>query len=170
MKISQKGFIAPLLLALIAILLIGGGAYVYVQNKQSNQPVVVSQTSQATSTVVTSSVTIDSVNVYTGPDTPPGEWVVELRGKGFSKSSIISLKRDGEASTTVSAYPGSPDLDGTRIDFPTPTNFGPLNLNAIGKGDTTSNKNAASIYSVQILNGTSTSNIIPIPNPYAGRG
>ncbi|MDO8604011.1 MAG: hypothetical protein Q7K40_01195, partial [bacterium] len=36
----QKGFIAPLLIALITILLIGGGAYVYVQNKQANQSVV----------------------------------------------------------------------------------------------------------------------------------
>ena len=35
---TSKGFVAPLLLALIALLLIGGGAYVYLQ-KQSNQPV-----------------------------------------------------------------------------------------------------------------------------------
>ena len=41
MKISQKGFIAPLLLALIALLLIGGGAYVYIQNKQPNQPATI---------------------------------------------------------------------------------------------------------------------------------
>lgn len=37
MKTIQKGFFTPLLLAIIAILLIGGGAYVYVQNKQANQ-------------------------------------------------------------------------------------------------------------------------------------
>ena len=41
MKTSPKGFIAPLLLALIALLLIGGGAYVYVQNKEISQNVVV---------------------------------------------------------------------------------------------------------------------------------
>ena len=34
MKTSQKGFISPLLLALIAILLVSGGVYVYVQKKQ----------------------------------------------------------------------------------------------------------------------------------------
>jgi len=45
----QKGFIAPLLLALIALLLIGGGAYVYVQNKPANQPVTASSTTQTTS-------------------------------------------------------------------------------------------------------------------------
>ncbi|MCR4276432.1 MAG: hypothetical protein NUV90_03540 [Candidatus Parcubacteria bacterium] len=39
MKTSQKGFISPLLLALIAVLLIGGGVYAYVQNKQASQPV-----------------------------------------------------------------------------------------------------------------------------------
>ena len=32
----KKGFITPLLLALIALLLIGGGVYVYIQNKQVN--------------------------------------------------------------------------------------------------------------------------------------
>ncbi|MDP2655828.1 MAG: hypothetical protein Q8P17_04940 [bacterium] len=33
MKTSRKGFISPLLLVLIVVLLIGGGAYAYVQNK-----------------------------------------------------------------------------------------------------------------------------------------
>jgi hypothetical protein len=50
----QKGFIVPLLLALIATLLIGGGAYVYVQNNQTNQPAVVTPTTQATSTAQSS--------------------------------------------------------------------------------------------------------------------
>ncbi len=54
MKTLHKGFIAPLLLALIALLLIGGGAYVYVHNKQANQSAIVSQTAQATSTAQTS--------------------------------------------------------------------------------------------------------------------
>ena len=51
MKNSQKGFIAPLLLVLIAVLLIGGGAYVYTRNKSNNQSMVAGQTTQATSTV-----------------------------------------------------------------------------------------------------------------------
>ncbi len=38
MKTPQKGFISPLLLALVAVLLLGGGAYMYTQNKQGNQP------------------------------------------------------------------------------------------------------------------------------------
>ncbi len=50
MKNSQKGFVMPLILALIAILLVGGGAYVYTQDKQGNQTNVVSQTTDTTST------------------------------------------------------------------------------------------------------------------------
>jgi hypothetical protein len=49
MNTTHNGFIAPLLLALIALLL-AGGAYVYIQNKQSDQPAVVSSTTQATTT------------------------------------------------------------------------------------------------------------------------
>lgn len=41
MKNSQKGFIAPLLLALIAILLVGGGAYVYMQIRIERQTMVI---------------------------------------------------------------------------------------------------------------------------------
>ncbi|MCR4285343.1 MAG: hypothetical protein NUW00_00440 [Candidatus Kaiserbacteria bacterium] len=50
MKNSHKGFISPLLLALVTILLIGGGAYVYVQNKQASQSAVISPSVQSTST------------------------------------------------------------------------------------------------------------------------
>ena len=32
----KKGFIAPLLIIIIALLVLGGGAYVYTQNKQAN--------------------------------------------------------------------------------------------------------------------------------------
>lgn len=51
----KKGFIAPLLLALVAILLIGGGAYVYMQSKQVKQPEVVSQTTATSTGQVTDS-------------------------------------------------------------------------------------------------------------------
>lgn len=39
MKTSQKGFIAPLLIVIIAVLLAGGGTYLYTQNNQTNPPV-----------------------------------------------------------------------------------------------------------------------------------
>jgi hypothetical protein len=36
MKTTQKGFIAPLILIIIAIVILGGGAYVYTQQEQAN--------------------------------------------------------------------------------------------------------------------------------------
>ena len=36
MKTTHRGFIVPLLLIIVAILLAGGGAYVYMQNKPTN--------------------------------------------------------------------------------------------------------------------------------------
>lgn len=43
-------YASPLLLALIAVLVLGGGAYVYVQNKQVSQSAAISPITQATST------------------------------------------------------------------------------------------------------------------------
>lgn len=51
MKTSLKGFISPLLLALIAVLLISGGVYVYVQQKQANESVSTEQESKDSITV-----------------------------------------------------------------------------------------------------------------------
>ena len=64
MKTSQKGFISPLLLALVALLLAGGGAYVYVQNKQVKQSETVNSTT-ATSTAQTSDVQTADWKTYT---------------------------------------------------------------------------------------------------------
>lgn len=47
---TSKGFIAPLLLVLVALLLIGGGAYMYIQKQQTNQSAIVNTITQATST------------------------------------------------------------------------------------------------------------------------
>ncbi len=56
MKNTQKGFIMPVILILVALLVIGGGAYMYTQNKQGNQPEAVSQTTDTTSTVQTANL------------------------------------------------------------------------------------------------------------------
>lgn len=45
---TTKGFIVPLLLVIIAIVLAGGGAYVYTQTKQGNQTATESSTIQTT--------------------------------------------------------------------------------------------------------------------------
>jgi len=52
---SHSGFIAPLLLVFIAVLLIGGGAYVYTQNKQENPSAISSNQATSTSQIADSS-------------------------------------------------------------------------------------------------------------------
>ena len=46
MKNTQKGFIVPALLVIIALLVIGGGVYVYEKNKNTEAPVVVNNAEQ----------------------------------------------------------------------------------------------------------------------------
>jgi len=65
MKNSQKGFALSLLIVIIATLLIGGGAYVYVQNKQASQPAAENSTAQATSTTQTSNSQTADWKTYT---------------------------------------------------------------------------------------------------------
>ena len=52
MLTRRRGFISPLLLALVALLVIGGGAYVYVEKKQASQPEVATSTAQTTSAAI----------------------------------------------------------------------------------------------------------------------
>ncbi|MCX6752632.1 MAG: hypothetical protein NTZ87_04025 [Candidatus Nomurabacteria bacterium] len=49
MKNSQKGFIVPLLIAIIAVLVIGGGVYIY-NNKKVGEPVLPEDTTTQTTT------------------------------------------------------------------------------------------------------------------------
>ena len=67
MKNAQSGFVGALLLVIIAALLIGGGAYFYVHNKQANQSAIISQTTQATSTIPTT-------NQTTSTSSPVSTW------------------------------------------------------------------------------------------------
>jgi hypothetical protein len=70
----QRGFTAPLLLALIAILILAGGAYVYAQNKQGNQPTS-AQTSTAGSFITISSP--KSEDILTAGQTYKITWTSE---------------------------------------------------------------------------------------------
>ena len=58
MKTSQKGFIAPLLIILIAVLIIGGGVYEYQKNKSQQIALlpIVTATQQALPTLVLNSI------------------------------------------------------------------------------------------------------------------
>src|SRR5882724_6220939 len=62
MKNSQKGFIVPLVLILIAIVVIGGGAYVYTQHRQVSAPIS-NNNQQATSTTNTTNSATTSVSI-----------------------------------------------------------------------------------------------------------
>lgn len=66
----QKGFISPLLLALVALLLVGGGAYVYMQRGQTNQQTLIPPTQTAPQAKAISISSHDIINsVYIKDDT-----------------------------------------------------------------------------------------------------
>lgn len=92
----KKGFASPLLLALIAILLIGGGVYVYVQNNQVNQATVVSQFSLATSSEQTSGWKTYLNEKYGFAIKYPPTWVVSSDKQAISgeTSVVFSGKPD----------------------------------------------------------------------------
>ena len=113
MKNSHKGFIAlPLLIAIVvAVLAVGGGAYVYVHNKQANQPAVVISNVQATSTTQTadgSTTLTTGWKTYTNSQhgysiSYPTDSKITLVGydKGYVLEDNISSTTNWYASTCV---------------------------------------------------------------------
>lgn len=59
---TNRGFVVPLLLIIIALLVAGGGAYVYEKNR-GDMPVVVPETAQATSSIPIAPITASEVTV-----------------------------------------------------------------------------------------------------------
>lgn len=81
MKTTQRGFIVPLVLVIIALLLVGSGAYVYVQNRQVKQLEIVNQASATSKGQVTDSQTA-GWKTYTSKEYGfemqyPADWVLE---------------------------------------------------------------------------------------------
>ena len=66
MNIPSKGFVAPLLLILLAVLLVGGGVYAYMHNKQGTS--TTDTANQATSTAQTSNSQPDNWITYKDTD------------------------------------------------------------------------------------------------------
>lgn len=64
MKTHNRGFIVPLLLAIIALLIVGGGVYVFSQRQQTNSPAIVSPTTQSTSTTQVSDLKTYANSTY----------------------------------------------------------------------------------------------------------
>ena len=88
MKTSYKGFIAPLLLALIALLLVGGGAYVYVQKNQSANATPTIETAPAQVTPVQTVKEINTSNLFSK----------EINIQDYSYIPPEFLYRDGDYS------------------------------------------------------------------------
>ena len=120
----QRGFISPLL-ALVALLLLGGGVYVYAHNKQANQSAAVSTTTQATSTTVgtTSTATTSATVSYTYSGFSPSSLVVPLGGTvRFVNQSTKGMWVASDPHPTHTAYSGTslsqhcPDTNNTSFD------------------------------------------------------
>ncbi len=83
MKNTQKGFIVPLLLVLVAVLLVGGGVYVYTQKKQPSQSVTENVVlPQPTPTAQTSNPQTANWKTYTNTKEGvsfqyPSEWLLK---------------------------------------------------------------------------------------------
>jgi len=69
MKNLQKGFIVPLLLVIIAVLVIGGGVYIY-KNKKTESPVVVDIETQQSNQTIINELVADWKKI--GPNILPG--------------------------------------------------------------------------------------------------
>lgn len=132
MKNSQKGFVVPLLITIIALLVIGGGVYVY-RNKKVEAPAVIDTETQQTNTQtapVTSSQTILNSLVTDwkkiGPNILPGfpaisqafygyPWIIQFIG---NNSIVISYEDDFNPLFAVLSYDSSGQkfsyLDGLR--------------------------------------------------------
>lgn len=94
MNIPPKGFIVPLLLIVIAILLAGGGAYVYIQPKQGNAPTTASSTTQTVSVTQTSDRKTYVSAKYGFSFSYPAAWTVIETQDGLKLTSEPSAGSD----------------------------------------------------------------------------
>ena len=108
MKTSHQGFIAPLILIIIALLVLGGGAYVYVQKKQANPPTtgnlpVATSTAQITSQI--SNLTLSDINnaIYTIIDAVDGGTKAQFFNGKFQPQENNALSNGG-LNSIISAY------------------------------------------------------------------
>lgn len=114
METFHKGFTSPLLIALIAVLLIGGGAYVYVQNKQASQPVAATSTAQ---TQINNVITITSPvagSVLPADQKLTIRWIISSAvldsfPKDFKLGLFLNIQRQGEVGTFIGINDGMND-------------------------------------------------------------
>lgn len=103
MKNLQKGFMAPILLVIVALLVIGGGVYVYKNKKIETTPVVDTGTQQTnTQAPQVTNQENPTNNKSVNAPTPEGKvkisWV-----SNPPKLAAISAKKNNQTTTSVSA-------------------------------------------------------------------
>lgn len=96
MKSSQKGFIVPVLLVIIAILVVGGGVYIY-ENKKAETPTVVSietqpvnQNQQQTNTQTPPPPITTGLKIYSNNGIEfkyPATWVIKTKDNEITLTS-----------------------------------------------------------------------------------
>jgi archaellum component FlaF (FlaF/FlaG flagellin family) len=117
----KKGFIAPLILIIIALLVLGGGAYVYVQKNQANQSVTAASTAQTTN----SQTYTDSKWGFTlqFPPSWSGEYTVTHETSGDSSlTDLVSfnISKNG-GSFAIGVYTKSQWSERLKLDYPAPS-------------------------------------------------
>ena len=92
MNTSQKGFIAPLILIIIAVLVFGGGAYVYTQTKQVNQSVTATSTAQTVNSQTSDWKTYTNYAFGFSIKLPPNNSVYTCGGDYLSNPQLADEK------------------------------------------------------------------------------
>ncbi len=107
MKVTQKGFIVPLLIIIIAVLILGGGLYVYQRNKQSDS----TQTSNTSTSIGKPIVTSVKANMSTIG------LLMTITGHGFTTESNVIYIDD---TVVDNGQPRSSDSNQIYGAFPIP--------------------------------------------------
>jgi len=154
MKNLQKGFVVPLLIAIIALLVIGGGVYIY-ENKKAEVPAYstgtqiqtnnqiqsTSQSAPATSQNIPASVgKIIITSISPNPASP--NQTVTIKGSGFSTTQPNTVVFSSSALMV-----GLRSVDGTTITF-RPSDYSNLKSGLVYVVD------SSAIASGQIIKGT----------------
>jgi hypothetical protein len=134
MKNSRKGFIVPLVIVIIALLAIGGGAYVYTHNKSADTTSVSTETSNQTMTTVQNNSNITSTpgqtavktNTTSSSSNTVSDKATNSSLKTYTNSQFgfsvkypqtVSLKTNGKFDGDQSANLANTNSDTNRVNF-----------------------------------------------------
>lgn len=127
---SHKGFIVPLLLIIIAILVVGGGVYVYTQKKQANLPLPQAISTTPMTNQTTSIAQVSDLKTYTNyafgfSIKIPFDNKVYTCEEDFLQPQIAN-----EKSYSVFILENPTDIDLTKCDYSEISKYNHLTINA----------------------------------------